>query len=88
MRGERMTAAQRSLIRLIVAGGNRRHITRKDAQRMGLEPQFNVARKAGLLVDAGYECSGTADEWLDSPAGRRALVTANIAAGAAEREVV
>lgn len=77
MAGERLTAAQRSLVRLLKAGCDRRHITVRDARRLGLEPQFNVARKAGLLRDAGYECSGAADEWLDSPAGRRALEEAD-----------
>lgn len=68
----RLTKAQRALAKCVLAM-DRRFMTLADARRYGLEFEFNLARRAGLIRSAGYEASAKGDDWLDSPAGRRAL---------------
>lgn len=69
-----LSEAQRALVRLIANGvGSPRHITRQDARRRGMESDFDIARREGLLVSAGYECSVAGDDFLNSEVGRSAL---------------
>lgn len=68
----KLTEAEAALVRLLHVF-DRRHVTSDAARRHGLEDEFHLCRKAGMLVHAGYETSGRAEEWLDSPIGRAAL---------------
>ena len=72
----KLTEAHASLVRVMRVFSPRfvpDRPTDPNVVRHGLWPDIARARRAGLLQSAGLECSVTADEWLESPEGRRAL---------------
>lgn len=71
---EGLTRDQQALVRLIGSGfASPRHMSRDEMERHGLLADFKTALRAGLIQDAGYECSPAGDDFLNSPAGRLAL---------------
>lgn len=69
----KLTKAQRGLAALIRAGMSERYISRADASRYDLIPEFEAALRGKLIQSAGYETSVAAEDWLHSAEGRAAL---------------
>lgn len=61
----------------IVSKCDQRCVTLAAIRRHSLEADFERARRAGLLMSAGFETSGYADNWLASDDGRQAVVEAS-----------
>jgi len=73
---------QKALLSLarVVSKCDPRYVTLAAVRRQGLDADFARARRAGLLVSAGFETSGAADDWLNTDEGRRAVSAAQAGA--------
>lgn len=70
----KLSEAQKALVKIMASGwASPRFMDRKTLADNGLLAEFKLVQHAGLIQDAGYECSPSGDSFLDSPTGRAAL---------------